>query len=147
MGGKIDDRNYQFYKFIFARSSNVCNSTSIHVFARRIGVIVRERPSSPPLLSFSCLYQYISIFRCRRIAVLSRSWRYFICRYVKRAIKELVGLVPNFDIVHAQQIAMFSYLTGSLRLRAFESYLYSRTHYAFRTMEYIACQLPCRVLL
>lgn len=47
----------------------------------------------PPLLSFSCLYQYISIFRCRRIAVLSRSWRYFIRRYVKRAIKELVGLV------------------------------------------------------
>lgn len=62
--------------------------------------------------------QNISIFRGRRTSLLlTVSLRYFIpC--IKRAIKELEWNVRrfgwSFDIVHRQEIAMFSYLTGSL---------------------------------
>lgn len=62
--------------------------------------------------------QNISIFRGRRTSLLPTvSLRYFIpC--IKRAIKELEWNVRrfgwSFDIVHRQEIAMFSYLTGSL---------------------------------
>lgn len=112
-----------FVNFILEMRNEIVIQLEFSRFkARRIGFIVLSASSpetSPPFLSFFFfLYQYISIFRCRRIALLSRSWRYFIRRYVKRAIKELkwyVGLGQTLiSYVHAQQIAMFSYLTGSL---------------------------------
>lgn len=110
-----------FVNFILEMRNEIVIQLEFSRFkARRIGFIVLSaRNLSPfPFLFFFFLYQYISIFRCRRIALLSRSWRYFIRRYVKRAIKELkwyVGLGQTLiSYVHAQQIAMFSYLTGSL---------------------------------